>query len=127
MTSAAPLRARSGHQVGSHDQPTRYVAPGTGPGKLFCWNGGAERIRNARQGLPNFGTPCMKALKTLANDSSVVITQADKGGGVVIMDKSDYVSKMHDLLEDTETYKKKPSGYIEQTSKNFKGRVSSVY
>ena len=28
------------------------------PGKLFCWNGGAEGIHNARQGLINFGTPC---------------------------------------------------------------------
>ena len=28
------------------------------PGKLFCLNGGAEGIRNARQGLINFGTPC---------------------------------------------------------------------
>ena len=27
------------------------------PGKLFCWNGGAEGIRNARQGLSISGHP----------------------------------------------------------------------
>ena len=59
------------------------------------------------------------ALKTLANDSSVIITQADKGGGVVIIDKNEYVNKMKELLEDSDTYEKKTSGYIEKLSKKF--------
>ena len=61
----------------------------------------------------------MKALKSLSDDLSVVITQADKGGGVVIIDKADYVNKMNVLLDDKATYKKKTPGFIEKESKKF--------
>ena len=61
----------------------------------------------------------MEALKGLAKDTSVVITQADKGGGVVIMNKDDYVNKMNDLLQDCDTYEKKATGSIEKLSKKF--------
>ena len=40
-----------------------------------------------------------QALLTLAKDKNIVITQADKGGGIVILDKSEYDRKMHDLLK----------------------------
>ena len=61
----------------------------------------------------------MKALKSLADDQSIVITQADKGGGVVIIDRTEYVDKMNELLNDQEVYSKKSSGFIEKTSKKF--------
>ena len=61
----------------------------------------------------------MTALKCLGNDPTVTITQADKGGGVVIMDKSEYVSIMNQLLQDSDTYKKEGTGSIEKLSKKF--------
>ena len=61
----------------------------------------------------------MEAWKRLANDSSVIITQADKGGGIVIMAKIDYASKMNELLEDSDTYEKKAPGFIDKISKKF--------
>ena len=48
----------------------------------------------------------IRALKGLRNDPSIVITTADKGGGFVIMNKTDYDTKMGSLLDDPTTYKK---------------------
>lgn len=46
------------------------------------------------------------ALKSLSKDKSIVISRPDKGNGVVLMDKSDYKNKVHNLLEDTSKFKK---------------------
>ena len=68
----------------------------------------------------------MEAIKKLANDSSVIITQADKGGGVVIMDRTDYESKMNELLQDSDTYEKKTPGFIDKLSKKFNKEARKV-
>ena len=69
---------------------------------------------------------CMKALKSLADDSAITITQADKGGGVVILDTTEYIRKMNDLLKDNKTYTKKEPGYIEKASKRFNQEARKV-
>ena len=48
----------------------------------------------------------IRALKDLRNDQSIIITTADKGGGFVIMNRTDYDTKMGSLLDDPTTYKK---------------------
>ena len=68
----------------------------------------------------------MTALKRLADDSSIVITRADKGGGVVIMDKTNYLDRMNDLLNDREVYEKKAPGFIEKASKKFNQETRKV-
>lgn len=61
----------------------------------------------------------MKALRKLAEDPDVVVTQADKGGGVIIMDKIEYVRKMEEMLSDAATYEKKPAGFTSKSSTAF--------
>ena len=68
----------------------------------------------------------IRALRNIANDSSVVVTQADKGGGVIIMDKQQYVAKMNEMLSDSETYEKKPAGYTEKQSKLFNQKTRKI-
>ena len=46
-----------------------------------------------------------KTLKTLKNDPNVVILKADKGNSIVILNKSDYSSKMNDILDDSSKFK----------------------
>ena len=48
----------------------------------------------------------MKALQTLSKDKSIVITRPDKGNGVVLLDKSDYISKVNTVLEDLTKFQK---------------------
>ncbi|CAF1234320.1 unnamed protein product [Rotaria sordida] len=45
-----------------------------------------------------------KALKELKNMENIVITQADKGGKVVVMNKQDYIKKIEEILKDKNIY-----------------------
>eukprot|EP00079_Xenopus_tropicalis_P025906 XP_012819539.1 PREDICTED: uncharacterized protein LOC101732444 [Xenopus tropicalis] len=45
-----------------------------------------------------------RALNILKNDHDIVIRKADKGGQIVILNKSDYVFEAHRQLSDRETY-----------------------
>uniref|UniRef100_A0A803JSK4 Reverse transcriptase domain-containing protein n=1 Tax=Xenopus tropicalis TaxID=8364 RepID=A0A803JSK4_XENTR len=46
-----------------------------------------------------------EALKSLERNTEIIIKPADKGGGIVIMDKEKYVAECERLLSDKETYK----------------------
>jgi len=46
-----------------------------------------------------------KCKKFLKNNPEILVTKADKGQVTVVMDRSVYVDKMTQMLEDTETYK----------------------
>jgi len=47
-----------------------------------------------------------RALKSLRNNEDIIITKADKGGNCVILQKSDYISKMEDVLNDETKFTK---------------------
>ena len=59
------------------------------------------------------------ALKTLKEDSSIIIKQADKGGATVVMDKTYYKNKILQLLEDRETYIELPENEDNQIMKKI--------
>ena len=42
-----------------------------------------------------------KTLNTLKNDPNIIILKADKGNSIVIPNKSDYTSKMNNILDDS--------------------------
>ncbi|XP_075448365.1 uncharacterized protein LOC142490239 [Ascaphus truei] len=46
----------------------------------------------------------LQALKELSEDSEIVIRQADKGGGIVLQDKSAYIAEANRLLGDVKSY-----------------------
>ena len=45
------------------------------------------------------------AMKELLSDDTIVIRQADKGSGVVVLDSEDYIEKRNAELKDSKTYK----------------------
>ena len=61
----------------------------------------------------------LSAIQELANDDSIVVTSADKGGGIVILDKDTYDHKMHDLLLDSSTYSQATPGTCKRSGMNF--------
>ena len=75
-------------------------------GILTCFKALAD---NEKSYLPRRYT---EALKNLAKNEQIVITQADKGGGIIIMDSVHYKEKIKALLDDLETYSKKTKGYV---------------
>ena len=50
--------------------------------------------------LPFFHKDDYELLKTLSKNPDIIITRPDKGRGTVIMNKTDYIEKMEDILKD---------------------------
>ena len=45
-------------------------------------------------------------LRSLAKDRSIIITRPDKGRGVVILDRSEYLTKMYAILDDPQSFRR---------------------
>ncbi|XP_076035370.1 uncharacterized protein LOC143021647 [Oratosquilla oratoria] len=67
-----------------------------------------------------------EALTRLQKRTDLVITQADKGGGIVIMKKTDYNEKMQELLDDRDTYKNVEIGYASRKAQEFKKEARKI-
>ena len=48
----------------------------------------------------------MKILENLKKDKNTIICRPDKGRGVIILNREDYVSKMDNILNDYATFQK---------------------
>ncbi|KAK9402181.1 hypothetical protein NXF25_010537 [Crotalus adamanteus] len=60
------------------------------------------------------------ALRNLKEDTSIIILPADKGNAMVVMNTSDYQTKLTNLLQDS-TYKplnRDPTTYLEKTTRS---------
>ena len=62
-------------------------------------------LHKARPPTDNLDKGMKRALKTLRKDDSIVILPADKGNATVVIDKTEYVGKMTQMLKDG-TYRK---------------------
>ena len=82
-------------------------------GVALCYNALASK---ANATIPR---RYIESLKSLGKDQSRVITGRDKGGGVIIMDRTEYDDKMTELLSDQRTYTTKHAGFIETTNNSF--------
>ena len=77
----------------------------------------ASTIINAPKIKQNVTENELKALQQLKEDESIMILPADKGKSTVVMNKSDYKSKISALLSDRKTYevlKSDPTGYYKR-------------
>ena len=66
------------------------------------------------------------ALTELRDNPGILITTADKGGGVVVMNKSDYVDKMNTLLSDNSTYNTQSEGEAKEEASRFNKEARRV-
>ena len=63
-----------------------------------------EVILRAKLPRGNIPKEELKALRELKEDEDVIVVPADKGKCLVVMDKTEYVTKMEEKLQDTTTY-----------------------
>ena len=56
-----------------------------------------------------FSESDLDILKTLKSDKSIIICRPDKGRGVVIMDKNDYIAKMNAILNNPINFQVQPN------------------
>jgi hypothetical protein len=52
----------------------------------------------------------LQALRRLQQDQNIVILRPNKGAGAVILNKEDYLTKMHSILADTERFQHETQG-----------------
>ena len=63
------------------------------------------------------------ALKNLSQNKEIIITIPDKGSGVIILNRLDYVNKMQDILTDTTKFRKATNQDIYDISRKIETRV----
>ena len=66
-------------------------------------------LRHPHQLRTNLRKEEITAIKQLKADKERIILTADKGIALVVMDRSDYIKKANELLQDSNTYKTIPS------------------
>ena len=76
-----------------------------------------------RSKLINIPREQHQALKNLSKNKNIIITIPDKGSGVIILNRVDYVNKMQDILSDTTKFKKASNQDIYDISRKMENRV----
>ena len=64
----------------------------------------------------------LNAIKSLQNTSTIVIQRPDKGGGVVVLNKTDYINKLNDLIGDIRKFKE----CAKDQSQIVKGKINEI-
>ena len=49
---------------------------------------------------------CFRAINSLRKNDDIIVTKPDKGSGVVLLNKSDYVDKMNKILDDQSKFRR---------------------
>ena len=80
---------------------------------------GNKLKRKVDNEIPNLSSTELKAITTLLNEHSLVISKADKGNAIVVLNKSDYVTKAKEILNDERTFKKLPCNLTDEREKEL--------
>ena len=76
-----------------------------------------------RDRIDNIPREELKALRALSKNDSIMIMKPDKGTGVVIMNMSDYLKKMNDILSDTSKFKRHNNQDLYKVSRSIETKV----
>ena len=67
------------------------------------------------------------AMKELLNDDEIVNRPADKGSGIVVMDRDEYVRKLQGEMSDSATYEEVPGDRTRTVQNKMKKVVDTLY
>ena len=66
------------------------------------------------------------AIESLRNDTSIIIKEADKGSGIVVWDREDYLREAESQLGDTNVYEKLEGDSVSPLIKVIKSALSKI-
>ena len=69
----------------------------------------------------------MTALKQLKSNKELVVTKADKGNKVIIMNANDYKTKLNILLSDNDTYEPCVRDPLKSWQQNYNRSLKSIF
>lgn len=67
------------------------------------------------------------AFFSLLQNPKIVIRPADKGSGIVILDKDDYLKKLHSEMEQSKSYEETDADMIDETMKRIRKLVNKMH
>jgi len=88
--------------------------------KILCSNA----LKEPKSIKHNISLEQRKALRSLANDKSIIIKEADKGGGIVIMNVDFYKKKILEMLDDNEYYQEIPTSNKNEVFSKIKSLIN---
>ena len=81
------------------------------------------KYNNTYRDLANIPKEELLALKALSKNKDIVIMKPDKGSGVVILDRADYIAKMEDIINDSTKFKLASNQDVYAVSRTIERRV----
>ena len=76
---------------------------------------------------PNISKKERETKNSLSNDQNIIIKEDDKGGGIVIMNKEFYKTRILDMLEDDNFYEEVPHDCSKITMKKIKNVIQLAH
>ena len=86
------------HSASSVEQHTTLKARVANLAHLYC-----DSIIDSRDFTMH--KECFRAINRLRKNDYIIVIKPDKGSGVVLLNKSDYVDKMNEILDDQSKFK----------------------
>ena len=85
-------------------------------------------INNLKKGGKlNLSQDEKNAFYSLLHNEDIVIRPADKGSGIVVVDKTEYINRLHKEMTDSKSYVEIPEDLTETATKTVKKLVNKMY
>ena len=85
-------------------------------------------VNNIKKGGKlNLSSDEKDAFYSLLHNENIVIRPADKGSGRVVVDKTEYIHRLHKEMTDSESYKEIPQELTETATKTVKQLVNKMF
>ena len=80
-----------------------------------------------KAGKMNLNREEKEAFYALLNNEEIIIRPADKGSGIVVLDKEDYINKLQGEMTGSASYVEAEKDMTEETNKKLKKMVNKMY
>ncbi len=111
-------KEKSGAKAPMPAPGSTYLSLATSAEKFLKYN----NLRRWPRPTPNVKTAALQEIKRLARSEKTIFVEADKGSGLILMDRAAYVEKMYrDVLEDGETYEEVTEETANEVETKFLG------
>ena len=85
-------------------------------------------VNNLKKGGKlNLSSDEKDAFYSLLHNENIVIRPADKGSGIVVVEKTEYIHRLHKEMTDSESYKEIPQDLTETATKTVKKLVNKMF
>ncbi len=109
-------KEKSGAKAPLPKPGSAYLALASSAEKILKYN----HLKRWPRPTPNVSAAGLREIKNLARSPDTIFVEADKGAGLILLDRSKYLEKMYgDILQDLETYEEVNEDQLEDVESRF--------